>query len=172
MGKVVRIVPFGAFIELMPGRDGLLHISQISKDRIERVEDVLQMGDEIEVRVIEIDPQGKVRLSRKEAVRPIEAAPPRGDRDGAAVAAAAVAGRRLPPLVLAALKLRIAPAPELVIPLRRLCYGVAMRSSHEATSGPRAKKTVLPNGVRVLTETLDHVDSVSLGAVAELRPGG
>jgi polyribonucleotide nucleotidyltransferase len=82
MGRVVRIVPFGAFIELMPGRDGLLHISQVSKERIERVEDALNIGDEIEVRVIEIDPQGKVRLSRKEAVRPIEAAPPRGDRDG------------------------------------------------------------------------------------------
>jgi len=85
-GKVVRIVPFGAFIELMPGRDGLLHISQVAKERIERVEDVLNIGDEIEVRVIEIDPQGKIRLSRKEAVRPIESAPPRerggGDRGG------------------------------------------------------------------------------------------
>jgi polyribonucleotide nucleotidyltransferase len=82
LGKVVRIVPFGAFIELMPGRDGLLHISQISRERIERVEDALQLGDEIEVRVIEIDPQGKVRLSRKEAVRPIEPMGSRGDRDG------------------------------------------------------------------------------------------
>ena len=65
-GKVVRIAPFGAFIELLPGRDGLLHISQIAPERIERVEDVLNMGDEVEVRVIEIDPQGKVRLSRKD----------------------------------------------------------------------------------------------------------
>jgi len=77
LGKVVRIVPFGAFIELMPGRDGLLHISQVARERIERVEDVLNLGDELEVRVIEIDPQGKVRLSRKEAVRPIES----GSRD-------------------------------------------------------------------------------------------
>jgi len=82
LGRVVRIVPFGAFIELMPGRDGLLHISQISKERIERVEDALQLGDELEVRVIEIDPQGKVRLSRKEAVRPVEPMGSRGDRDG------------------------------------------------------------------------------------------
>jgi len=82
LGKVVRIVPFGAFVELMPGRDGLLHISQISRERIERVEDALQLGDELEVRVIEIDPQGKVRLSRKEAVRPIESGGPRGDREG------------------------------------------------------------------------------------------
>jgi polyribonucleotide nucleotidyltransferase len=58
--------PGGAFIELLPGRDGLLHISQIAPERIERVEDVLNMGDEVEVRVIEIDPQGKVRLSRKD----------------------------------------------------------------------------------------------------------
>jgi polyribonucleotide nucleotidyltransferase len=65
-GKVVRITPFGAFVELLPGRDGLLHISQIAHERIERVEDVLRMGDDVEVRVIEIDPQGKVRLSRKD----------------------------------------------------------------------------------------------------------
>jgi len=65
-GRVVRIVPFGAFVELLPGRDGLLHISQIARERIERVEDVLRMGDEVQVKVIEIDPQGKVRLSRKD----------------------------------------------------------------------------------------------------------
>ena len=63
-GKVVRIAPFGAFLELIPGRDGLLHISQVARERIERVEDVLKMGDEVPVRVIEIDPQGKVRLTR------------------------------------------------------------------------------------------------------------
>ncbi len=71
-GKVVRITPFGAFIELMPGRDGLLHISQIARERIERVEDVLRMGDQVEVRVIEIDPQGKVRLTRKDLLPPGE----------------------------------------------------------------------------------------------------
>ena len=65
-GKVVRIVPFGAFVEILPGRDGLLHISQVAPYRVDRVEDVLQLGDEIEVRIIEIDPQGKVRLSLKE----------------------------------------------------------------------------------------------------------
>jgi polyribonucleotide nucleotidyltransferase len=71
-GRVVRIVPFGAFIELMPGRDGLLHISQIARERIEKVEDVLRMGEEVQVRVIEIDPQGKVRLSRKDLLGPPE----------------------------------------------------------------------------------------------------
>jgi polyribonucleotide nucleotidyltransferase len=70
LGKVVRIVPFGAFLELLPGRDGLLHISQLAPHRVERVEDVLQLGDEIEVKIIEIDPQGKVRLSRTEGGPP------------------------------------------------------------------------------------------------------
>ncbi|MBN2566343.1 MAG: polyribonucleotide nucleotidyltransferase [Candidatus Eisenbacteria bacterium] len=65
-GKVVRITPFGAFIELIPGRDGLLHISKVAVERIERVEDVLSIGDEVPVRVIEIDPQGKVRLVRQD----------------------------------------------------------------------------------------------------------
>jgi polyribonucleotide nucleotidyltransferase len=69
-GKVVRIVPFGAFLELIPGRDGLLHISQVAPHRVERVEDVLQLGDEVEVKIIEIDPQGKVRLARTEGGPP------------------------------------------------------------------------------------------------------
>jgi polyribonucleotide nucleotidyltransferase len=69
-GRVVRIVPFGAFIELLPGRDGLLHISQMARGRVERVEDVLKLGDQVEVKVIEIDPQGKVRLSRRELLGP------------------------------------------------------------------------------------------------------
>jgi len=75
-GKVVRITPFGAFLELLPGRDGLLHISQIARERIERVEDVLSMGDEVPVRVIEIDPQGKVRLTRTD----LPPGPERGQR--------------------------------------------------------------------------------------------
>ena len=71
VGKVVRIVPFGAFIELLPGKDGLLHISQVARERIDRVEDVLKMGQELEVKVIEIDPQGKVRLGRTD-LPPVE----------------------------------------------------------------------------------------------------
>jgi len=65
VGKVVRIAPFGAFVELLPGKDGLLHISQISRERIERVEDVLSLGDEVMVKVLEVDPTGKVRLTRR-----------------------------------------------------------------------------------------------------------
>jgi polyribonucleotide nucleotidyltransferase len=65
VGKVVRTTDFGAFVELMPGRDGLIHISQLARERVERVEDVVNVGDEVMVKVIDIDPQGKVRLTRK-----------------------------------------------------------------------------------------------------------
>lgn len=65
-GKVKSIMPFGAFVEIMPGKDGLLHISEIDYKRIEKVEDVLKEGDNIEVKLIEIDKKtGKLRLSRK-----------------------------------------------------------------------------------------------------------
>jgi len=66
-GKVRKIVDFGAFVEIMPGTDGLLHISQISNERIRRVEDVLHEGDEISVKVIDVDRSGKIRLSMREA---------------------------------------------------------------------------------------------------------
>jgi polyribonucleotide nucleotidyltransferase len=66
-GKVRKIVEFGAFVEVLPGTDGLLHISQISKDRVRRVEDVLREGDEIMVKVLDIDRSGKIRLSMREA---------------------------------------------------------------------------------------------------------
>lgn len=64
-GKVVSIQPFGAFVEILPGKDGLLHISEIAKHRINKVEDVLHLGDIVEVKCVEIDNNGKVRLSRK-----------------------------------------------------------------------------------------------------------
>jgi polyribonucleotide nucleotidyltransferase len=68
-GKVVRIADFGAFVEILPGTDGLLHISQISDKRIAKVTDELNVGDEVVVKVIEIDNQGRIRLSRKEAMK-------------------------------------------------------------------------------------------------------
>ncbi|MDA8172089.1 MAG: polyribonucleotide nucleotidyltransferase [Nitrospiraceae bacterium] len=71
-GKVVRIAEFGAFVEIMPGIDGLVHISQISHKRIAKVTDVLHEGDMVTVKVIEIDKQGRVRLSRKEILKPGE----------------------------------------------------------------------------------------------------
>jgi len=64
-GKVVRITDFGAFIEILPGMDGLVHISQLSTEHLRRVEDAVQMGDEVMVMVTDVSPEGKVRLSRK-----------------------------------------------------------------------------------------------------------
>ena len=65
-GEVVRIMPFGAFIEILPGKDGLLHISKMSKERVEKVEDVMNIGDKVKVKVTEIDSQNRINLSRKE----------------------------------------------------------------------------------------------------------
>lgn len=64
-GKVTRVVNFGAFVELLPGKEGLLRIGNIAHERIEKVEDVLNVGDEVEVKVTEIDDKGRVNLSRK-----------------------------------------------------------------------------------------------------------
>jgi polyribonucleotide nucleotidyltransferase len=64
-GKVVRIADFGAFVEILPGVDGLVHISQLDSERVNKVEDVVNMGDEITVMVTNIDPAGKIRLSRQ-----------------------------------------------------------------------------------------------------------
>jgi polyribonucleotide nucleotidyltransferase len=64
-GKVKTITKFGAFVEILPGTDGLLHISEIDHKRIERVEDVFQVGDTVQVKVVDIDTAGKIRLSRK-----------------------------------------------------------------------------------------------------------
>ncbi|MCI5884615.1 MAG: S1 RNA-binding domain-containing protein, partial [Clostridiales bacterium] len=65
-GTVTRIMNFGAFVEILPGKEGLLHISKIAKERIEKVEDVLNIGDKVTVKVTEIDSQGRINLSRKE----------------------------------------------------------------------------------------------------------
>jgi polyribonucleotide nucleotidyltransferase len=67
-GKVVKIMDFGAFVQILPGTDGLLHISQISEHRVKKVEEVLSEGEEIMVKVIDIDKSGKIRLSRKEVL--------------------------------------------------------------------------------------------------------
>ena len=68
-GKVRKIMDFGAFVEILPGTDGLVHISQLAPGRVNRVTDVVQEGDEILVKVLEIDKSGKIRLSRREAMR-------------------------------------------------------------------------------------------------------
>lgn len=72
-GKVVRIMNFGAFVEIAPGKDGLVHISKLDKSRVEKVEDIVSIGDEIVVKVMEIDQQGRINLSRKDALADIEA---------------------------------------------------------------------------------------------------
>lgn len=64
-GKVVRIMPFGAFVQILPNVDGLVHISQLAEDRVNRVEDVVNVGDDLDVKVTEVDRQGRVNLSHK-----------------------------------------------------------------------------------------------------------
>jgi len=68
VGKVRKITDFGAFVEILPGVDGLVHISQLDTKRVNNVRDILKEGDEVLVKVLEIDPQGKIRLSRKAAL--------------------------------------------------------------------------------------------------------
>ena len=69
LGKVVRIEKFGAFVEIFPGQDGLVHISQLAEERVAKTEDVVNVGDQIHVKVTEIDDRGRVNLSRKEAMK-------------------------------------------------------------------------------------------------------
>ncbi len=68
LGKVMRIMNFGAFVEILPGKEGLVHISKLDNKRVEKVEDVVSIGDEILVKVTEIDKQGRINLSRRHAM--------------------------------------------------------------------------------------------------------
>jgi polyribonucleotide nucleotidyltransferase len=72
-GKVVRIMPFGAFVEVLPNQDGLVHISKLSDHRVERVEEVVNVGDEIVVKATEVDSQGRLNLSRQAAIEELTA---------------------------------------------------------------------------------------------------
>jgi polyribonucleotide nucleotidyltransferase len=65
-GRVTRLMNFGAFVEILPGKEGLVHISQLSHQRVAKVEDVVQPGDMIQVKVVEIDSMGRINLSHKE----------------------------------------------------------------------------------------------------------
>jgi polyribonucleotide nucleotidyltransferase len=99
-GRVVTIKEFGAFVEFMPGKDGLCHISELANFRVKQVEDIVKMGDEIWVKVLEIDEKGKIRLSRKAAMAERDAAmgggeggaPAEGEQQGESVPAAAPEG--------------------------------------------------------------------------------
>ena len=85
-GKIVSILEFGAFVEILPGKEGLLHVSEIDWKKTEKVEDVLHVGDEVDVKLLEIDEKtGKMRLSRKALLEKPEGyvepeRKPRGDR--------------------------------------------------------------------------------------------
>ncbi len=89
LGTVTRIINIGAFVQILPGKEGLVHISQLAPTRVERVEDVVKVGDEIMVKVMEIDGQGRVNLSRKALLGGVSgngdyaARAPRGARDRA-----------------------------------------------------------------------------------------
>ncbi|MDF2566802.1 MAG: polyribonucleotide nucleotidyltransferase [Oscillospiraceae bacterium] len=72
-GKVTRIMNFGAFVEIAPGKEGLVHISKLDNKRVEKVEDVVSVGDELAVKVVEIDDHGRINLSRKDAIADLEA---------------------------------------------------------------------------------------------------
>ncbi|HIY08803.1 MAG TPA: polyribonucleotide nucleotidyltransferase [Firmicutes bacterium] len=72
-GKVTRLMNFGAFVEIAPGKEGLVHISKLANHRVEKVEDVVTVGDEVLVKVTDIDQQGRINLSRKDALAAIEA---------------------------------------------------------------------------------------------------
>ncbi|MGO1793538.1 MAG: S1 RNA-binding domain-containing protein, partial [Oceanisphaera sp.] len=69
-GQVVRLADFGAFVNILPGKDGLVHISQITEERVKNVSDHLSVGDSVKVKVLEVDRQGRIRLSIKEAKEP------------------------------------------------------------------------------------------------------
>ena len=71
-GKVVRIMPFGAFVEVLPNQDGLVHISQLTDHRVDRVEEVINVGDEIMVKAVEVDDKGRLNLSRQKALEELE----------------------------------------------------------------------------------------------------
>ena len=65
-GEVVRIMNFGAFVQLAPNKDGLIHISKLSRDRVNKVEDVVNIGDKVRVKVLEIDKMGRINLALRE----------------------------------------------------------------------------------------------------------
>ena len=79
-GKVSSVKDFGAFIEILPGRDGLCHISELSNDYVSSVTDICNVGDEIEVKVIAVDEQDRIKLSRKAAEQELAGAASDGEK--------------------------------------------------------------------------------------------
>ena len=89
-GKVTRLMNFGAFVEILPGKEGLVHISELDNHRVAKVEDVVKVGDEVTVKVIEIDHLGRINLSRKALL------PGASDDEGGGGGIHTPAGRRFP----------------------------------------------------------------------------
>ena len=190
-GKVRSVVTFGAFVEIVPGRDGLLHISEIDHHRVARTEDVLNVGDMVMVKVIGVDRDGKIKLSRKALLPEPEGGVPAGAggrrrrrrRDGAReTAATAVATGRGRPLDRWPRGCRSSRgrAWQGDLPVRvcgsshRARTGTARARRHDLDRGSMSDgstKTVLPSGLTVLTEAMPDRRSVSVGRVAaERRP--
>ena len=80
-GKVTRLMSFGVFVEVLPGKEGMVHISELADYRVDKVEDIAKVGDELTVKVTEIDSQGRVNLSRRAVFEKLAQAPGAGDRD-------------------------------------------------------------------------------------------
>ena len=80
-GKVTRLMTFGAFVEILPGKEGLVHISELADYRVDKVEDVVEVGDEITVQVTEVDNMGRVNLSRRAVFKEHSPMPEAGERE-------------------------------------------------------------------------------------------
>ena len=152
LGTVVKTTTFGAFVSLMPGKDGLLHISQIRKlaggKRVENVDDVVSIGQKVQVEITEIDARGKLSLS------PVEEdadAPRRGRRGRRGLIASMTAPRTTAP---GTRRSRVPGA-------REQAPGTTRTLLHE--DGARVRRTVLPGGLRVVTENVPGVRSAAFG---------
>jgi len=93
LGKVVRVVDFGAFVEILPGTDGLLHVSEMANHHVKEVRSEVKEGDQILVKVVNIDPSGKIRLSRKALLQEADGSAPPAEGEGAVAAAGGGGGR-------------------------------------------------------------------------------
>ena len=82
LGKVTRIMDFGAFVEIAPGKEGLVHVSQLDVKRTENVTDVVNVGDIIRVKVMEIDDKGRLNLSRRQVLIDVDGLTPENDPEG------------------------------------------------------------------------------------------
>src|ERR687886_721824 len=130
-GKVTRILPFGAFVEILPGKEGLVHISELANYRVPTVEDVVNIGDEIQVLVTEIDRQGRVNLSRRALLEPAEDGQEGGEEGAERAKAPAPAAEAASGTASAA-----AVALPVVVASARLDHGGSRRATARAARQP------------------------------------